>query len=119
MASRIIETDMNRPIQNDDLSANRRRRLLFRCWHRGTQESDLLLGKFADSCLEVLDASQLNQFDALLDCSDPELFEWILEGGVPPAEHNHNVLRLLRAYWSQRYHNGLKHFQTDISPRGE
>ena len=29
----------------------RRRRLLFRCWHRGTQEIDLLLGSFAETCL--------------------------------------------------------------------
>ena len=26
----------------------RRRRLLFQCWHRGTQESDLILGRFAE-----------------------------------------------------------------------
>jgi len=27
----------------------RRSRLLFRCWHRGTQESDLILGRFAEA----------------------------------------------------------------------
>jgi succinate dehydrogenase flavin-adding protein (antitoxin of CptAB toxin-antitoxin module) len=27
----------------------RRRRLIFRCWHRGTQESDLILGPFAET----------------------------------------------------------------------
>jgi succinate dehydrogenase flavin-adding protein (antitoxin of CptAB toxin-antitoxin module) len=26
----------------------RRRRLLFRCWHRGIREMDLVLGHFAD-----------------------------------------------------------------------
>jgi len=76
-----------------------RNRLLFKSWHRGTQESDLLLGSFADSCLAGLDASQLNRFEALLDCSDPDLFEWILGGAAPPAEHDHDVLHLLRAYW--------------------
>ena len=79
-----------------------RNRLLFKSWNRGTQESDLLLGSFADSCLTGLDASQLNRFEALLDCSDPDLFEWILRGGMPPAEHDHDVLHLLRAYWSHR-----------------
>ena len=34
----------------------RRRRLLFRCWYRGTQESDLLLGSFADTSLDGLTA---------------------------------------------------------------
>ena len=33
------------------------RRLLFRSWHRGTQESDLLLGSFADVSLPGLRTS--------------------------------------------------------------
>src|SRR5258705_165842 len=28
---------------------DRRKRLLFRCWHRGTRERDLILGRFADA----------------------------------------------------------------------
>jgi Flavinator of succinate dehydrogenase len=37
-------------LQAEVQSNARRKRLPFRCWHRGTQESDLLLGSFADSC---------------------------------------------------------------------
>jgi antitoxin CptB len=51
------------------------KRLLFRCWHRGTQESDLILGSFAESSLKSLDNAQLGPFEALLDCTDPELFD--------------------------------------------
>ena len=29
----------------------RRRRLLLHCWHRGTQEIELLRGSFAETCL--------------------------------------------------------------------
>jgi antitoxin CptB len=76
-------------------------RLLFRSWHRGTQESDLLLGSFAEHCLARLDAGQLRRFEALLDCSDPDLFEWVLAGGMPPTEHDHDVLHMLCAYWSE------------------
>jgi antitoxin CptB len=49
----------------------RRRRLVFRCWHRGTLESDFILGSFAEDSLETLDSSQLGRFEALLDCTDP------------------------------------------------
>lgn len=77
----------------------RRKRLLFRCWHRGTQESDLLLGSFVDTCVAELDEGQLGRFEVLLDCSDPDLFEWIMARSVPPAEYDHDVLHLLRAYW--------------------
>jgi antitoxin CptB len=45
-----------------------RNRLIFRSWHRGTQESDFLLGSFADDCLAGLDDNQLQCFEALLDC---------------------------------------------------
>ena len=48
----------------------RRRRLLFRCWHRGTQESDLMLGSFAETSLTGFHSAQLDRFAALLDCAD-------------------------------------------------
>jgi antitoxin CptB len=38
----------------DDHSDVRRRRLLFRCWHRGIQETDLILGTFCETSLAGL-----------------------------------------------------------------
>ena len=81
----------------------RRRRLLFRCWHRGTQESDLILGPFADGSLETLDSGQLGRFEALLDCTDPDLFDWIFGASDPPPEHDHDVMRLLRSFLIERH----------------
>ncbi|HEX6101764.1 MAG TPA: succinate dehydrogenase assembly factor 2, partial [Alphaproteobacteria bacterium] len=37
----------------------RRKRLRFRAWHRGTRETDLLFGGFADAHLAALDEAQL------------------------------------------------------------
>jgi len=82
----------------DDRSELRRRRLLFRCWHRGTQESDLILGPFAQTCLAGFDGVQLDQLEALLDCTDPDVFDWIIAGIAPPPQHDHDVLRLLRDF---------------------
>jgi antitoxin CptB len=79
------------------------RRLLFRCWHRGTQESDLILGRFADAHLADFDAAQMDRFEALLDCTDPDLFDWIINGFAPPKEYDHDVMRLLRDF--ARQHN--------------
>ena len=81
----------------------RRRRLLFRCWHSGTQEIDLIVGSFADTCLADLDSVQLGQFEALLACSDPELLDWIVNGIAPPPEHDHDVMRLLRGFCAARH----------------
>jgi len=74
------------------------RRLLFRSWHRGTQESDFILGSFAELSLDRMDSAQLDRFEALLNCADPDLFNWIVEGSMPPPEHDHDVMRLLRNF---------------------
>ena len=74
------------------------RRLLFRCWHRGTQESDLILGPFAEDNLGSLDSCQLQRFEALLDCTDPDLFDWIFGVSEPPPEHDHDVMQMLRGF---------------------
>lgn len=73
------------------------RRVLFRSWRRGTQEVDLLLGSFAEEFLAVFDAAQLDRFEALLECPDLELLDWITGRCTPPQEHDHDVMRLLRS----------------------
>ncbi|HEY1927747.1 MAG TPA: succinate dehydrogenase assembly factor 2 [Caulobacteraceae bacterium] len=87
---------------SEDLDA-RRRKLSFRSWTRGTQESDLILGSFADESLMSLDDIQLERFQALLDCSDLELFDWIFGISASPPEHDHDVLRLLRDFCAARH----------------
>ena len=74
------------------------RRLLFRSWHRGTQESDLILGSFAERFLQGFDSRQLDRFEALLDCNDADLFGWIIEGATPPPQYNNEIMHLLRNF---------------------
>jgi antitoxin CptB len=49
-----------------------------------------------------LDSAQLAQSEALLDCADPGLFDWIIRGGTPPQEYDHDVMYLLRAFCARR-----------------
>ena len=42
----------------------RRRRLLFRCRHRGIREMDLVLGRFADAHLAALSEAELAESSA-------------------------------------------------------
>ena len=83
----------------------RRRRLLFRCWHRGTQESDLILGPFAETSLKDFDSAQLDRLEALLNCTDPDLFDWIVGGFAPPPEHDHDVMQMLRDFSARPHRN--------------
>lgn len=76
----------------------RRERLRFRSWHRGTREMDLLLGSFADVNLRAFSSDQLDRYEALLQVSDPDLFDWIIGKKNVPAAHDHDVMRLLCAH---------------------
>lgn len=76
----------------------RRKRLLFRSWHRGTREADLILGSFADENLAGFDAVQLDRYEALLDRPDPEIFDWLMGRCPPPPECEHDVTRMLLAF---------------------
>jgi antitoxin CptB len=73
----------------------RRKRLLFRSWHRGTREADLILGRFADAHLAGFDDRQLDRYERLLDCGDPDIFDWVSGRTTAPPEHDHDVTRLL------------------------
>jgi antitoxin CptB len=76
----------------------RRKRLLFRSWHRGTRESDLILGRFADAHLAGFDRAQLDRYEALLECADADLFDWVSGQATPPVAHDDDVMRLLLAF---------------------
>jgi antitoxin CptB len=52
----------------------RRKRLLFRCWHRGTREMDLILGRFADAEIESFTDAELDELERLIELPDPDLY---------------------------------------------
>lgn len=54
----------------------RQKRLIFRSWHRGTREMDLLLGSFADAQIPHMDDTALALYEALLNENDPDLYNW-------------------------------------------
>jgi antitoxin CptB len=76
----------------------RRKRLLFRSWHRGTKETDLLLGSFAEQHLQALSADELDRYEALLEESDALLFDWITGRAPAPEAHQSEVLRRLMSF---------------------
>ena len=71
----------------EDLN-KKRKRLIFRSWHRGTREMDLLLGSFADKYVPDFDENELELYDELLNHSDPDLYNWITKKETAPANFN-------------------------------
>ena len=53
---------------------DRRKRLLFRCWHRGTREMDLILGRFADAEIADLSDGDMAELERLIEVPDPDLY---------------------------------------------
>ena len=53
---------------------DRRKRLLFRCWHRGTREMDLILGRFADAGIADMRDDELAELERLIELPDPDLY---------------------------------------------
>ena len=79
--------------QGDSLTDPRRKRLRFRSWHRGIKEMDLLLGPFADRHLGGMSEGDLDGYEALLEESDPDLYNWISGREPIPETQNMTLLR--------------------------
>jgi antitoxin CptB len=75
--------------------APRRRRLLFRAWHRGTREMDLIMGRFADACIGTLNEAELDAFERLIDVADPDLYAWVSGERAAPSDHDTPMFRRL------------------------
>ena len=74
----------------------RRRRLLFRATHRGTHETDLLIGGFVAARLESFSDTDMDVLETLMELPDMELADW-LTGRLPiPAVHDIPMLRAMR-----------------------
>jgi antitoxin CptB len=76
----------------------RRRRLLFRSWHRGTREADLIMGRFADAHIADLSDAELDQYEHLLDALETDLLAWLIGGAAVPPEHDTAMFRRVRDF---------------------
>ncbi len=82
----------------------RRKRLLYRAWHRGTREMDLIMGRFADAFIGELNDLELDQFERLTEQPDPEMYNWISGEKPVPAEFDTALFRRMRDYHAQGFH---------------
>lgn len=63
----------------------RRRRILYRCWHRGIREMDLILGQFAEQEISGFDEAELDELERIMSAEDQDLISWI-NGAKPVPE---------------------------------
>jgi antitoxin CptB len=76
----------------------RRRRLLYHCWHRGTRENDLIMGRFADAVLRDLSDDEVGALEHLAAAADHDLYAWIAGDRPVAPEHDTDMYRRLIAF---------------------
>jgi antitoxin CptB len=82
----------------------RRRRILFRAWHRGNREMDLIMGRFTDQAIDAMTDAELDDFERLIEVPDRELLAWVIGEVNVPADYDTELFRRLRDF----HHNNGK-----------
>ena len=76
----------------------RRRRILYRCWHRGIREMDLVFGSFAEAEISNLSDTELDEFEVIMDEQDHDLHAWITGAMALPEERKTPLFARIAAY---------------------
>ncbi|KXF77418.1 hypothetical protein ATN84_08510 [Paramesorhizobium deserti] len=84
----------------------RRRKLLFRSWHRGMREMDLILGQYADEYIAQMAQADLDEYERLMEVLDRDLLKWVTGEAATPGEYDTPLFRDIIAFRQ-------KHFQQE------
>ena len=76
----------------------RRRKILFRAWHRGMREMDLIMGRFADDAIAGFDDAELDAFERLIEVLDRDLLSWVTGEAPVPSNYDTELFRKLKAF---------------------
>jgi antitoxin CptB len=76
----------------------RRKRVLFRAWHRGMKEMDLIFGRFADREIATLSEDELGALEALMEEPDDQVYLWVVGRTPVPATFDTPLFGRIRAY---------------------
>ncbi|MBP0614079.1 succinate dehydrogenase assembly factor 2 [Jiella mangrovi] len=88
-------TGMQRSSSDLDI---RRRKALFRSWHRGIREMDLVLGQFADARIAELSDEELDDYEQLMEAPDRDIFSWLTGEAETPGNFDTAVFRQIREF---------------------
>lgn len=76
----------------------RRKRILFRAWHRGMREMDLVMGRYVEAHVDALSDTELDQLEALIDELDADLLAWVTGAAEVPERCDTAVFRAMQAF---------------------
>jgi antitoxin CptB len=74
----------------------RLKRLYFRSAHRGSKETDLILGPFAAERLDTMSDAELDEFEAFLAENDSDIWDWVAGKSLPDDGRYTTLITVLR-----------------------
>ena len=77
---------------------NRKKKLIFRSWHRGTREMDIIMGRFAETHLPKMTEAEIEAYQQLLRESDPDIYNWVSGRTAIPEGPNTKLLELIKNF---------------------
>jgi antitoxin CptB len=77
---------------------DKRRRLLFRAWHRGIKEMDIVMGRFADAHIATFTDADMDALELLMTVPDQQMLAWLLGAEPPDPEFDTPMYRRLRDF---------------------
>lgn len=77
---------------------NRRKKILFRSWHRGIREMDLIMGGFADTYLPTLSEAELDVYEHLMEASDRDIYRWITGETITPINYDTPLFQKMKTF---------------------
>lgn len=77
---------------------DRRKRLLFRSWHRGMKEMDLILGRFANESIQTMSEEELAEYEMLMQVPDPDMYKWLSGTAAVPPNWDTALVRRIRDF---------------------
>lgn len=78
------------------INSLRKAKLIWHC-RRGMLELDLILNRFAEKQLDLMTETQVDAFEALLTCIDPELFSWLMGYSTPADKELAEIVEFIRS----------------------
>lgn len=77
----------------------RRRRLVFRAWHRGIREMDIILGQYVDAHIVMMSDKMISELEYIMSFDDRDLLTWITGEIAPPSEIDGSLFRDIVNYY--------------------
>jgi antitoxin CptB len=72
--------------------------LIYRSWHRGSKETDILLGDFAKSEIHSLSPDEIAIYTKLIEENDWDIYEWILNETAQIPSQYLGIIEKIRSF---------------------